>query len=106
MRVGRVHRGRTLVVDSEDSQRSPEQRLCMALIEDAVKDLHGPVVQKPGVQEDAKEWLMGRIWDHGLSFAFCCEHLGLNPEYIQRLLGLRTLTLVRFAPRMIGRRGI
>lgn len=101
MKVGRVHRARTLLSEEEVHQRSPEQRLCLALIEDAIKVAFGPAAQNQTAQADAYAWLRGVEYPGRMTFAFCCDHLGLNPDYIRRGLGLRT-TPIRLIPRCNG----
>lgn len=69
--------------------RSGEEKLCLALLETAIGALG--LRHKNGEYRlehiEAIAWLRGETAPDALSFAFCCDHLGLDASFLLR--GLR-----------------
>lgn len=98
-----VRRSRTLLHGVVRRELTPEQRLCLAVLEDAIIRLHGPAAQPETAVREVEAWLDGA--PGLLTFAYVCEALGWHPDWI--LSGLRRKRGVRIAVayRNMGRRG-
>lgn len=79
---------------------TPVQSLLHALLESAINDyrfyhaLPLPSAQK--IATDAWDWLQSDAVSYG-SFAFCCQHLGLDPAYLRRGIDALAQTPGRFS---------
>jgi hypothetical protein len=66
-----------------DRELSPEEKLCHAIIIDAVRGFrgdHGHVLH-----QEAKRWITDTDRE-GFSFDYCCEALNVNPSYLRKRL--------------------
>lgn len=67
---------------------TPEKRLIMAVLMDAVEQLRGG---DPGSIADAESWIRDEIPNPPIRFAHACEVLGFEPRaFADRLLSGRT----------------
>ncbi|MBE3604115.1 hypothetical protein IMX07_10815 [bacterium] len=75
--------------------RSGEQRLMLAVLEDAVSDLMGAPVREGGDSgerrnrrrmrraADAERWIFGEPGDEAVRFEDCCDALEIDPDYLR-----------------------
>ena len=79
-----------LATTRSKTQREPEQRLMLAVLEDAVwcfqNGLRSKDKRKRGLSRDAEEWLTDDNGDRLFSFNEICELLGLEAKYIRKHL--------------------
>lgn len=70
--------------------RGPEQRLMLAVLEDAVWCFQNGLLskdrRKQGLSRDAEEWIMEENADWLFSFDEICDLLGLEPRYVRKQL--------------------
>jgi hypothetical protein len=96
---GAINQG---IIDRPSFFRTGEQRLMVALIEDAINTLsfiESDDAKTRSLAIEAARWITGTDYEYILSFPNCCEAVGWNPEYVRRLLRPR-LKLIR-----LGRQG-
>jgi hypothetical protein len=78
--MGRL--GGLVASDVEVSKRfSPEERLLLAMISRAVKDVRSP---NPGEVRDAIAWIQGKNSCSIITFDSACEYLGSDAEALRR----------------------
>lgn len=66
-------------------RRTPEQRMCIAQIADAVSEACNDDPPKRSQRLQAIDWIRGTIRGK-MSFALCCEALGLDTDWLRREL--------------------
>lgn len=68
----------------QDTRRTPDQRLLVAMIRRAINDLG-----KETTREHAHEWLFESPEGAVLSFDICCEYLDWEPEDVRKSIRLQ-----------------
>lgn len=79
-----------LATTKSHTQRDPEQRLMLAVLEDAVwcfqNGLASKDKRKQGLSADAEQWIMEETPDWLFSFSEICELLGIEARYLRKHL--------------------
>lgn len=82
--------GQFLATTKSKTQRDPEQRLMLAVLEDAVwcfqSGLRAKDKKKQDLSREAEEWLMEEDSQWLFSFNEICDLLGLEAKYIRKRL--------------------